>query len=62
MLHGDVVSTSSTCNMTASTIPQWLQIVEKKRNGRDEAIRRFLEAQTDASNVRSLSGLCNVLH
>ena len=44
--------------MTVTTTPQWQQGVARKRHDRDEAIRRFLDAQSAASEVRLLSGLC----
>ena len=44
--------------MTVTTIPSWQQVVAKKRENRDEAIRQFLNTQGAASGVRLLSGLC----
>lgn len=43
--------------MTVTTVPAWQQVVARKRDNRDEAIRQFLDTQGAASAVRLLSGL-----
>ncbi|KAF9736094.1 amidase [Paraphaeosphaeria minitans] len=45
--------------MTVSATPQWLQIVDKKRNSRDEAISRFSEAQDASSGTLHPDGPSN---